>query len=158
MPRRYSQYDFVCADPQVCSASELAQKELWETLHSWSSIGSFILAAGLFLHLFVFIASLKSGKKAGPNPWGGVSLEWATASPPIEHNFHETPHVDQGLELRNRRLTIGRTLDWSIMSTRRTVLGLTATTAMRTTIIHIGNINDTAAQQESAPSSACGFS
>ena len=96
MPRRYSQYDFVCADPQVCSASELAQKELWETLHSWSSIGSFILAAGLFLHLFVFLASLKSGKKAGPNPWGGVSLEWATSSPPIEHNFHETPHVDQG--------------------------------------------------------------
>jgi cytochrome c oxidase subunit 1 len=96
MPRRYSQYDFACADPQICTASELAQKELWESLHTWSSIGSFILAAGLFLHLFIFLTSLKTGKKAGPNPWGGVSLEWATSSPPIEHNFHETPHVDKG--------------------------------------------------------------
>jgi cytochrome c oxidase subunit 1 len=96
MPRRYAQYDFVCADPVACSPSELAQKDLWETLHTISSYGSFVLATGLFLHLFVFMISLKNGKKAGPNPWGGASLEWATSSPPIEHNFHETPHVVAG--------------------------------------------------------------
>jgi len=37
--------------------------------------------------------SLKFGRKAGPNPWGAVGLEWATSSPPPKENFHETPVV-----------------------------------------------------------------
>ena len=96
MPRRYGQYDFICADPTACSAAEIHQKALWETLHTWSTYGSWILASGLFLTLFYLLHSLKYGEKASPNPWGGASLEWATASPPIEHNFHHTPHVNGG--------------------------------------------------------------
>ncbi|NJK32020.1 MAG: cytochrome c oxidase subunit I [Deltaproteobacteria bacterium] len=65
----------------------------YEIMHQVSTIGSWILAAGLFLVLFTLVAAIKGGKKAGPNPWGAVSLEWHTASPPIEHNFHTTPHV-----------------------------------------------------------------
>ncbi|MCC6623686.1 MAG: cytochrome c oxidase subunit I [Deltaproteobacteria bacterium] len=77
MPRRYAEYDPV-----------------FQPYHVISSIGSFILAAGLFWTLAYLVMALVKGKKAGDNPWGGASLEWATMSPPIMHNFHDTPHVD----------------------------------------------------------------
>ncbi len=67
----------------------------FETMHRMSTYGSWILAAGLFLTLFYLIASLINGKKAGANPWGGTTLEWRTQSPPIKHNFHETPVLDR---------------------------------------------------------------
>ncbi len=68
----------------------------YEYLHQISTVGSWVLAAGLFLVLFTLLAGLKFGKHAPANPWGGVSLEWHTATPPIEHNFHHIPHVESG--------------------------------------------------------------
>ena len=68
----------------------------YEYLHQISTAGSWVLAAGLFLVLFTLLAGLKFGKHAPANPWGGVSLEWHTATPPIEHNFHHIPHVESG--------------------------------------------------------------
>ncbi len=65
----------------------------YQLMHQISTIGSYILAIGLFWTLGYLVASLFGGKKAPANPWQGVSLEWHTQSPPIEHNFHETPHV-----------------------------------------------------------------
>jgi cytochrome c oxidase subunit 1 len=62
-------------------------------LHQVSTIGSWVLCAGLVWTLIYLTASLSTGKRAPANPWGGVSLEWQTASPPIEHNFHDTPVV-----------------------------------------------------------------
>jgi len=32
----------------------------------------------------------------GDNPFGGLSLEWTTASPPITENFVRTPIVTKG--------------------------------------------------------------
>ena len=53
------------------------------------------LFAGFLLMLFYFLKSLFFGKRVpeAQNPWGGQSLEWQIASPPITHNFEETPHV-----------------------------------------------------------------
>ena len=68
----------------------------YEYLHQISTIGSWVLAAGLFTVLFALLHSLAKGKHAPANPWGGVSLEWHTATPPIEHNFHHIPHVESG--------------------------------------------------------------
>ena len=79
MPRRYASYI-----PE------------FQTLHQVSTIGSFILALGMITHLINFIASLVAGPKAPPNPWGGLSLEWETESPPIEHNFHHEPMLRHG--------------------------------------------------------------
>ena len=79
MPRRYAEYD-----PE------------FQGLHVASTIGSYILAVGLFWTAWNLVVALRKGPKAGPNPWRGVSLEWSTQSPPIEHNFHHTPHVDSG--------------------------------------------------------------
>jgi cytochrome c oxidase subunit I len=75
MPRRY--YNYI---------------EEFQTLHQISTVGAYILATGLFIAAGTLLMSLKNGAKAPPNPWGAKTLEWThTSSPPIEHNFHETP-------------------------------------------------------------------
>ena len=79
MPRRYHEY--------------LPQFELW---HQLSSYGSFAFGLSLFLILFYLLHSLKNGEKSPQNPWGGVSMEWETATPPIEHNFEGQPICQNG--------------------------------------------------------------
>jgi cytochrome c oxidase subunit I len=68
----------------------------YHELHVISTIGSQILAFGLFTSLFCFLASLWNGKKAPKNPWNALSLEWEAESPPIEHNFDFQPIVKNG--------------------------------------------------------------
>ncbi len=66
----------------------------YTTMHQISTYGSYILGVGLLVAAYsLFTALRKSAPKAGSNPWEAVSLEWQTSSPPIEHNFHDTPHV-----------------------------------------------------------------
>ncbi|MBK9187950.1 MAG: cbb3-type cytochrome c oxidase subunit I [Phycisphaerales bacterium] len=79
MPRRYASYP-----------------DAFTTLHQWSTIGSLMLLVGFLIHLFVFVHSLVAGRKAPQNPWGSLTLEWATDSPPPEHNFHHEPLVTHG--------------------------------------------------------------
>ncbi len=79
MPRRYYTY--------------VPEFQIWHVL---STIGSYILAIGLFVALFTFIHSLMKGAKAPQNPWDGVTLEWETESPPIEHNFIGQPICRKG--------------------------------------------------------------
>ncbi len=79
MPRRYANY-----------------VDEFQWMHQVSTIGAFIMLAGFLIHLINFVHSLILGPKAPPNPWGGLSLEWETSSPPIEHNFHHEPVVKHG--------------------------------------------------------------
>ncbi len=76
MPRRYHAY-----------APE------FQVLNVMSTAGASVLAVGYFLPLCYLLWSLRFGRKAGPNPWGAVGLEWTTPSPPPKDNFHETPVV-----------------------------------------------------------------
>jgi heme/copper-type cytochrome/quinol oxidase subunit 1 len=39
------------------------------------------------------VASFFGGLRAGPDPWGAPSLEWAVASPPPWYNFAHLPAV-----------------------------------------------------------------
>ncbi len=79
MPRRYYSY--------------LAQ---YQPLHFYSTIGSWVLALGFVIMAIYLIHSLVKGKPAGNNPWGGLTLEWTTTSPPPPDNFNETPVVTHG--------------------------------------------------------------
>ncbi len=79
MPRRYYTY-----------------LDQFQPLHAFSTYGSWILGAGLFIALGNLLYAVKNGEKAGPNPWGGLTLEWKTASPPPTENFHRTPLVTHG--------------------------------------------------------------
>lgn len=77
MPRRY--YDYL---PEFAN------------LHFVSSVGSFVNGFGYTLALLnLLFAALFSRTKAPANPWGSLSLEWQTQSPPIHENFPEQPVV-----------------------------------------------------------------
>jgi cytochrome c oxidase subunit 1 len=79
MPRRY--YDY---PPQ------------FQTLHLISTIGSWILIAGLIGIFFNLLQALRKGERAGNNPWGGTTLEWQISSPPPAENFEKIPVVGKG--------------------------------------------------------------
>ena len=54
------------------------------------------LGLGFLLTAGYLIVSLKKGRIAPANPWGGTTLEWACSSPPPYYNFHTPPVVTQG--------------------------------------------------------------
>ena len=62
----------------------------WGTLNLIESIGAGIIALGVLTFLLNVFVSLRRRVPAGPDPWLGHTLEWATTSPPPALNF-ETP-------------------------------------------------------------------
>jgi heme/copper-type cytochrome/quinol oxidase subunit 1 len=65
----------------------------WTFLNELSSIGAYILGIGVLFTVINIFTSLRNGKIAGDNPWDGQTLEWATSSPPPEHNFEVLPPI-----------------------------------------------------------------
>jgi cytochrome c oxidase subunit I+III len=57
------------------------------------SFGALLFFLSFVLLLWNVIASLRDGARAGDNPWGASTLEWATASPPPSYNFARIPVV-----------------------------------------------------------------
>ena len=64
----------------------------WEVGNLISTIGAFILALGVLFTVIAFIRS-RRGALAGPDPWDGETLEWASTSPPPAYNFAAIPQV-----------------------------------------------------------------
>jgi cytochrome c oxidase subunit 1 len=62
-------------------------------LNLLSSVGGYVQAVGGLLLFVNVVISLRRGAIAGPNPWNAGTLEWATESPPVEHNFQRIPVV-----------------------------------------------------------------
>jgi len=62
-------------------------------LNLLSSVGAAILGVGTLFLLWNLWVTPRRGAPAGDDPWGGNSLEWATSSPPPEHNFHSLPQI-----------------------------------------------------------------
>ena len=80
----------------------------WSTYNLISTIGSFILAAGILVTVFNVARSLKVGRIAGPDPWKGNTLEWFISSPPPVNNFDEIPRVRSVEPMRDIRRQIER--------------------------------------------------
>jgi len=76
MPRRY--FDYL---PQFTTGQVI------------SSIGAFILIAGLILMVWNLVYHRRRGAIAPANPWHGVTLEWLIPSPPPHENFDEIPEI-----------------------------------------------------------------
>ena len=68
----------------------------FQSLHVLSTLGAYTLGLGFLLTAFYLFKSLKSGRIAPANPWGGVTLEWQCSSPPPYYNFHKPPVVSAG--------------------------------------------------------------
>jgi cytochrome c oxidase subunit 1 len=78
MPRRVFTYDATGALP---------------TLNLIATIGSYLMLVGAVLFAWNVLVSARRGVRAPDNPWDAYSLEWATSSPPPEHNFDAMPSV-----------------------------------------------------------------
>jgi cytochrome c oxidase subunit I len=65
----------------------------WGTANLISTVGAFVLAAGVLLTIANVVWSLRRGPRVGPDPWKGNTLEWFTTSPPPPHNFDVIPYV-----------------------------------------------------------------
>jgi cytochrome c oxidase subunit 1 len=79
MPRRYYNY-----------------LDQFQPLHAFSTVGSWVLGLGFIIMAVYLLRSLKKGEIAPDNPWGGLTLEWHTTSPPPLENFYAVPDVSAG--------------------------------------------------------------
>lgn len=80
----------------------------WSTYNLISTIGSFILGAGILMTIVNITRSLTHGALAGPDPWKGNTLEWFTTSPPPVNNFDVIPRVRSVEPMRDIRRQIER--------------------------------------------------
>ena len=87
---------------------EYADVNHLETYNLISTIGSFILAAGVLLTGYNVVRSLKKGAVAGPDPWKANTLEWFTTSPPPANNFDTVPRVRSVEQMKDIRRQIER--------------------------------------------------
>ena len=78
MPRRYHAYP-----------------EEFQALNVFSTAGASVLGLGYILPAFYLTYSLFKGAKAPANPWGAMSIEWQTPSPPPLHNFVTPPVITE---------------------------------------------------------------
>jgi cytochrome c oxidase subunit 1 len=79
MPRRYWSYP-----------------EQFTRLHGMSSVGAYILGLGFLVMFGYLMYSLYKGRRAAANPWGALTMEWETKSPPIPHNFETDKKFEHG--------------------------------------------------------------
>jgi heme/copper-type cytochrome/quinol oxidase subunit 1 len=62
-------------------------------LNMIATVGAYIMAVGVILFVVNVFVSASTREPAGDDPWDAYSLEWATSSPPPEHNFHHLPPI-----------------------------------------------------------------
>ncbi len=84
MPRRYATYP-----------------EQYQPYHQFSTVGAFVMGAGMTLVAISLGHGLLAGRRAPGNPWGANSLEWHTTSPPPTENFEFTPIADDPYDYRH---------------------------------------------------------
>jgi cytochrome c oxidase subunit 1 len=67
-----------------------------QDLRVLATVSLCVMLAFQFVFFFNFIKSLRSGRKAGDNPWEANTLEWTASSPPPHGNWAELPTVYRG--------------------------------------------------------------
>jgi cytochrome c oxidase subunit I+III len=78
MPRRVYTY-----------AAELG----WHWTNLLSTLGAFVMTAGVALFALDLLLHFRHGRRAPPNPWESDGLEWAMRLPPGNYNFISQPFV-----------------------------------------------------------------
>jgi cytochrome c oxidase subunit I len=58
-----------------------------------ATAGAYLMLLGGIAFVANVIVSSRRREPAGDNPWHGYTLEWATTSPPPEHNFDRLPPI-----------------------------------------------------------------
>ena len=114
----------------------------WDWLNLLSSVGGFVMAAGIAMVLLDVVLHFRFGRPAGRNPWNADTLEWATGTPPTSYNFAslpdlptrhplwESPQLMDSIPEGRHRLT-------SIDHGRRETFGTDAVTGRLKEVIHL---------------------
>lgn len=66
----------------------------FQAYHVASTIGAYIAGIGFLIGIICLVYSLFRGRKAPGNPWGAMTLEWRTPSPPPWDNFPTPPAIE----------------------------------------------------------------
>jgi cytochrome c oxidase subunit I len=93
MPRRVYEYDPV------------GHLQLYNVI---STVGSFLIGAGVLVTIVNVARSVSHGVIAGPDPWKANTLEWFTTSPPPANNFDVVPQVRSAEPMKDIRREIER--------------------------------------------------
>jgi cytochrome c oxidase subunit 1 len=111
MPRRYASYPAEFHTGMVVA-----------------TLGSYLMAIGLFTMAFNLLHALLKGKRAPANPWGGNTLEWHCPSPPPHDNFPVEPVAGDPYDMRSWTWDAASE-QWVLVEERaRTVAGTEPTT------------------------------
>ncbi len=84
MPRRVADYTGYAALAHL------------QPMNQFITISAFGLGVSQIPFMINFLGSLVWGEKAPANPWRATTLEWQTASPPVQENFESLPVVYRG--------------------------------------------------------------
>jgi len=114
----------------------------WDWLNLLSSVGGFVMAAGIALILLDVALHFRFGKRAPQNPWHADTLEWAGSMPPAVYNFLTQPVVTSRHPLWERpdlpsAIAAGEHGLADIDHGRREIYGTDAITAQPCQIIHL---------------------
>ena len=82
MPRRIYTYE---ANADYATGAALS------TLNLVATVGAFMFGIGVIIMIVNFLVSMRTGARAGHDPWGADSLEWTISSPPPPENFTREP-------------------------------------------------------------------
>src|SRR5438067_597257 len=80
----------------------------WPALNLISTVGAFILGVGVLVTVVNVLISMRSGTRAGNDPWQANTLEWFTQSPPPENNFDLVPRVRSVEPMKDIRREVAR--------------------------------------------------
>ena len=80
----------------------------WPALNLISTVGAFVLGVGVLVTVVNVLISMRSGTRAGNDPWQANTLEWFTQSPPPENNFDVVPRVRSVEPMKDIRRDVAR--------------------------------------------------
>jgi cytochrome c oxidase subunit 1 len=66
----------------------------WELWNLVSSLGAYMIGIAVLVFIVNVIKTMRSGERAGDDPWDGRTLEWSISSPPAHYNFATIPVVN----------------------------------------------------------------
>ena len=75
----------------------------WSDWNMVATIGSYLIGVSVLIFLVNVYRTMRQPATASDNPWDAPTLEWATTSPPPEHDFDVVPEVHSSMPLWTNR-------------------------------------------------------